>query len=320
MKKGNESEVMRLPDFFIVGAARSGTSSLDRYLSQHPEIYITPKKETHFFAHDLFPSRFTGPGDERLNQLLIRNEEQYAQLFAGVAGEKAIGETSAFYLCFPHTAERIVQAVPEAKIIMILREPVDRAYSAYMLLVRDGRETLGFEEGLSREAERKRQGFEPIWWYTELSLYYKQVRRYLEIFGKERVKVLLYTELFANLGQALQDIFAFLKVKEDVVIDTSVRYNVSGAPKSRRFYTPLNHFISNPSPLEKRIKSLIPLHLRRSWASKAISMLTRPVPLNPDIHAQLKKYFAEDVGKLEELLHRDLSCWQYREPGVAQKA
>ena len=103
-----------LPNFFIVGAARSGTTSLDRYLSQHPEIYITPRKETHFFAADLFPPCFKGPGDERLNRLLIRDEDQYAQLFAGATGAKAIGESSAFYLCFPGTAERIAQAVPDA--------------------------------------------------------------------------------------------------------------------------------------------------------------------------------------------------------------
>ncbi len=306
-----------LPNFFIIGAARSGTSSLDRYLSQHPEIYIAPKKETHFFARDLFPPRFTGPGDERLNQSLIRDEDQYVQLFASVAGEKAIGESSAFYLCYPQTAERIAQAVPDAKILMILREPVTRTYSAYMFLARDERETLGFDEGLKREEERKLQGFEPMWWYKELSLYYSQVNHYLQVFGTERVKVLLYDELYPNPGQALRDVFAFLGVKEDVAIDTSVRYNVSGAPKSRSLYTPLNHFIFNPSPLEKRIKALVPSHLRRAWASRAIGVLTRPVPLDPHIDAQLKEYFAEDVRKLEDLLHRDLSCWRYREPSVA---
>lgn len=308
-----------MPNFFIVGAARSGTTSLDRYLSQHPEIYVTPKKENHFFATDYFPSAFNGPGDERLNQLLIRDEDQYAQLFAGAAGAKAIGESSAFYLCFPSTAERIAQAVPAAKIIIVLREPVARAYSAYMFMVRDGRETLGFEEGLSLEEERKQKDFEPIWWYKELSLYYKQVKHYLDVFGTQQVKVLLYDELFANPGQVLRDVYTFLGVKEDVAIDTSVRYNLSGAPKSRRFYNLLDNFIYNPNPLEKHIKSLVPQHLRVAWASKAIGMFTRPVPITTQIHEQLKVHFAEDVSKLEDLLQRDLLCWQYREPSIAQK-
>jgi hypothetical protein len=311
--------VKPLPNFFIVGAARSGTSSLDRYLSQHPELYISPRKETHFFATDHFPPCFEGPGDERLNRRVIRDEDQYAQLFADATGAKAIGESSAFYLCFPGTAERIAQAVPDAKIMMILREPADRAYSAYIFLIRDGRESLGFVEGLRWEEERKQKGFEPMWWYKELSLYYRQVRHYLEVFGTQRVKVLLYEELFANPGQTLRDVFAFLGVKEEVVIDTSVRYNVAGVPKSRRLYTPLNHFIYNPSSMEKHIKSLIPMHLRVAWASKAIGMFTRHVPMDPQVHTQLKAYFAEDVEKLENLLHRDLLCWHFREPSIAQK-
>jgi len=312
--------VKTLPNFFIVSAARSGTSSLDRYLSQHPEIYITPRKETHFFARDYLPPRFMGTGGERLNRLLIRDEDQYAQLFVGATGAKAIGESSAFYLYFPGTAERIAQEVPDAKIIITLREPVARAYSAYMMLVRDGRETLRFEEGLSQEEERKQKGFEPIWWYKELSSYYKPIKHYLEVFGTQRVKVLLYDELFANPGQVLCDVFTFLGVKEDVVIDTSVRYNLSGVPKSRRLYTLLDNFIYNPSPLEKRIKSLVPLHLRMAWASKIIGMFTRPVPIDAQVRAEFKAYFAEDVSKLEDLLQRDLLCWQYREPSIAQKA
>jgi len=305
--------VKTLPNFFVVGAARSGTSSLDRYLSQHPEIYITPKKETHFFAHDLFPSYFKGPGDERLNQSLIREEGEYAQLFAGVAAEKAIGESSAFYLCLPGVAERIAQAVPDARIIMILREPAERAYSAYMLLVRDGRETLSFEEGLSREAERRQQGYEPMWWYKELSLYSSQVQRYLEVFGRERVKVLLYEEFYTHPEQSLREVFAFLGVREDVPINTSVRYNVSGAPKSRRLHTLLYKLIDNPNSLAKRVKPAL------AWKAMG-KFLLRPNPkMNPQTNAQLREYFAEDVTKLEDLLDRDFACWQYREPSITQK-
>src|SRR5579884_1857403 len=272
-----------MPNFFVVGAARSGTTSLDRYLSQHPEIFITPRKDAHFFAAEHFPR--TGPGDGVMNRKVMRDEEQYAHLFARVTAQKAIGESSAFYLCLPGTAERIAQALPSARILMILREPVDRTYSAYLLLRRDGRETLSFEEGLRQEAARKQQGFEPMWWYKELSLYTAQVQRYLEVFGSAQVKVLLYEEFYANPGQVLREVFAFLGVKEDVSIDTSLHYNVAGEVKSPRLYTFLTNFIYNPSPLEKRIKSLIPLHLRKKWASRATGMLTRPVPLEPHIHA-----------------------------------
>lgn len=309
-----------LPNFFIVGAARSGTTSLDLYLSQHPEIYITPHKETHFFARDFLPPAFNGPGDERMTRLLIRDEEQYMQLFAGAAGAKAVGEASAFYLCYPETAERIAQAIPAAKIIIILREPVDRTYSAHMFLTRDSRETLGFEEGLSREQERKANDFEPMWWYKELSQYYRQVKHYLEVFGKQQVKVLLYEDFFAHPQQVLRDLFAFLEVNEEVTIDTSVRYNVSGTPKSRTFYNRLRKFIFDPSPLEASLKSLVPANLRSTWASKLIGMSVARASIDPQMQAQLKAYFMEDVQQLEDVLERDLLCWRYREPGLVGKA
>src|ERR1700676_2967624 len=200
-----------MPNFFIVGAARSGTTSLHHYLRQHSEIYMAPNKETHYFSVNQFPSCFQGPGDDILNREIIRDEDQYSQLFANTGGKKAIGEASAFYLCFNGTAERIAHAVPDAKIIIILREPVARAYSAYMYLVRDGRETVRFEEGLRLEEERKQKDFEPMWWYKELSLYYKQVKRYLDVFGTQQVKVLLYDELFTNPKSVLRELFIFLE-------------------------------------------------------------------------------------------------------------
>lgn len=307
-----------LPNFFIVGAARCGTTSLNRYLSQHPEIFITPKKETHFFACGLFPSSFKGPGDERLNERVITDEAQYAQLFASVKGAKAVGEASVFYLCYPGTAEQIAHAVPNAKIIILLREPVERAYSAYTFLF--GRETVEFAEGLRREEERKQADFEPMWWYKEAGLYYHQVKHYLDIFGAEQVKVVLYDDLCANPEQTLRAIFSFLGVKEDVAINTSVRYNPAGVPKSRRLYLLLDHFIYHPSPLEKRIKSLVPHHLRLTWASKAIGMFTRSDSMDTRLYTQLKASFEEDVSKLEDLLQRDLRHWHHRELSIMQKS
>jgi len=302
-----------MPNFFIVGAARSGTTSLDRYLSQHPEIYMAPRKEVNFFTADHFPR--TGLGDDRINREVIRDKNQYTRLFAGVAEEKAIGESSVFYLCYPGTAERIAQTVPDAGIIMVLRDPADRAHSAYLHLLRNGREHLGFEEALCLEEERRQKGYEPMWWYKELGLYYEQVKRYLDVFGRRQVKVLLYDELFANPMQTLRDVFVFLGVKKDVVIDTSLHYNPGGIPKSRKLYTLLDKFIAEPGILEKRIKSLIPSRLRAVYANKAMSMLLRPIPMDPHVHAQLKAYFAQDVRKLGDLLQRDLCHWKYQHTG-----
>jgi hypothetical protein len=298
-----------MPNFFIVGAARSGTSSLVRYLGQHPEIYIPPWKEALFFAAESLPRCFAGPGDERLNRLIIRDPEQYARLFAAVREEKAIGESSVFYLCYPDAAERIARTITDPRIIVLLRNPVDRAYSAYMHLVRDGRETLTFAEGLDAEEERRRQNFEPIWWYKALGLYYGQVKHYLDVFGARRVHVVLYDDLCADPQRVLRDIFSFLGVREDIAVDTSIRYNVAGIPKSRWLYTILDNFIVDPSALGQRAKRLMPERLRATLANRLMNMILRRIPMEPQIRAQLRTWFAEDVAMLAELLHRDLSRW-----------
>ena len=303
-----------MPNFFIVGAARSGTTSLDQYFRQHPEIYMATHKETHYFAANQFPSSFKGPGDDRLNKNVIRDEAQYRQMFANSSGKKVIGESSAFYLSTTGTAARIAQAVPDAKIIIILREPSTRAYSSYMFLIRDGRETLRFADSLSLEEERKQKDFEPMWWFKELGLYYNQVKCYLDVFGADQVKVLLYDELLADPKSVLQDVFTFLGVKEDVAIDTSVRFNITGVPNSRRLYTLLDNFIHNSRPEVKLIKSLVPMQLRLAWGSKILGKILQPIPVDSQAHAQLKEYFAEDVRNLEDLLHRDLRGWHITRP------
>ena len=134
------------------------------------------------------------------------------------------------------------------------------------------------------------------------------------------MKVLLYDELSANPGQVLHDVFAFLGVKEDVAIDTSVRFNTAGVPKSRKLYTILDNFIYNPNPLEKRIKSLIPSQVRMEWASRITAMFLRPISMDSQLHSQLKASFAEDVGKLEDLLQRDLLSWRIASPATGKKS
>lgn len=307
-----------MPNFFIVGAARSGTTSLHRYLGQHPDIFVAQVKEPHFFAADQFPAYFTGPGDDRLNRRVCRDEGQYEQLFVRASDKPAVGESSAFYLCYPHAAERIARACSDPKIIILLRNPVDRAYSAYMYLVRDGRETLSFEDALSCERARKAQGFEPMWWHTELSLYYEQVKQYLEVFGVERTKVLLYDDLCSNPAELLQDVLRFLGLRDDISIDTSVRYNTAGVPRSRTLYALMDTFLAQPHALKKHIKTLLPSSLSTTWVTRAMNLLVEPVPMNPQLSAQLHSLFAQDVRKLEDLLSRDLQCWAHQEHGVDQ--
>lgn len=297
-----------LPNFFIAGAAKCGTSSLDRYLGQHPQIFIPPKKEAHYFSIPSFPIEFKGPGDDGMNRYTIREKEAYFELFTGAEGYQAVGESSVFYLYYPGTAERIHRENPDAKIIILLRNPVDRAFSAYMHLVRDEREGLSFEHGLEQEEKRKRMDFEPMWLYKELGLYANQVRHYFEVFGPNQVKVILFEEFIRDTEAMVAEVLEFLGVAPEFRVDTSLQLNESGKPKSRWVY----NFISKPNPVKEWVKPLVPKGIRERIGIKAKSMVLEKVAMKPETRTELQAYFAEDIAKLERLLNRDLSVWQKR--------
>ncbi|MBX5436088.1 MAG: sulfotransferase [Alicyclobacillaceae bacterium] len=292
------------PNFLIVGAAKSGTTSLDRYLDQHPEIYMAPRKETHYFAAPEMPEKFEGPGDEAFTANLIRDEAEYAAMFERVNQEKAIGESSVYYLYYPGCAERIARQV-DVKIIMVLRNPVERAYSAYMHLVRDGRETLDFAEALQQEAERNRKRYQPLWLYREVGQYAEQVERYLHVFGERNVKIVSYDEFNRETQRVLRDIFSFLGVDPDVKVDTSVRYNATGVPIGG-----LYDIATQSNWLTRLLKPLVPSSVRTKLRLKAKNMTMQRKPLDDEIRQWLRSQFQEEVRHLHEVVRRPVFKWR----------
>lgn len=296
------------PNFLIVGAAKCGTSSLDRYLSQHPEVFIPPKKEAHYYSTISFPERFRGPGDDGMNQYTIRDQHLYEDLFTGVRQEKAVGESSVFYLFYPGTAERIYADIPDAKIIIMLRNPIDRAFSAYMHLIRDEREHLDFGEALQNEERRKAMDYEPMWLYKELGLYSRQVKRYFDVFGESQVKTVIFEEFVKDPQSTLVDLLNFLDVDSSIPIDTSIQYNVSGKPKSRWIY----NFISKPNGVKELIKPFFPPGMRERLGIRAKSLILEKVSMDPVIRSELESFYADDIVQLENLLNHNLSIWRRR--------
>ena len=151
-----------LLDFAIVGAAKSGTRSLATYLSYHSGLCMASRKESHFYSAPYMPLPFAGPGDDGLNHTIVTKEAHYRELFRSAKPGQLLGEASAFYLYYPHTAAALRRAMPNGKIIVILRNPVERAFSAYMHLRRDGRETLSFGAALDQEKIRIQSHYEPL--------------------------------------------------------------------------------------------------------------------------------------------------------------
>jgi len=292
------------PDFLVIGAAKSGTSSLDRYLAQHPDIFMPRKKEAHYFSTPDFPERFAGPGDDGMTTETIRDESAYRALFADAKPGQRVGESSAFYLYYPGTANRIHSYNPDMKLLVVLRQPVSRAWSAYMHLVRDARETLPFAQSLELEPERKQRGFEPMWLYRELGLYSEQLERYFDVFPRNQVKVILFDEFTRDTPGVMADVFAFLDVR-DVPVDTGIHYNESGVPSSRAAY----NFVSKPHPLKELVKPFIPTQVRERLGNQLKSKMLKKVDMDAETRAELQAYFAPEVSRLRTLLGRELPGW-----------
>ena len=301
---------MTMPNFLLIGAAKSGTSSMYRYLDEHPEIYMSPNKEPNFFAYEGWQPDFCGPGDAEAttNKRSVVNLEAYQALFEGVSGEKAIGEASTFYLYIPETPKRIKHYIPDAKLIAILRHPVDRAYSFYLHLRRDGREgTKDFYQALQQEEKRKSKHWSPVWRYTEFGFYSVQLQRYFDTFDRHQLKIYLYEDLQKNPVALIQDICQFIGVNDSYVPNTSVRYNKSDrVQKSRLVY----NFSAKPNLLKDTLKPLIPEPLRKSiMEGIKKSNQDKPQPLDPELRQQLIPLFQDDILKLQDLIGRDLSHW-----------
>ncbi|PPS44230.1 sulfotransferase [Chroococcidiopsis sp. TS-821] len=294
---------MTMPNFLVIGAAKAGTTALYYYLKQHPQIYMSPEKEPKFFALEGDKLDFRGPGDrENICKSAITTIEAYRQLFKGVTNEIAIGEASPLYLYSPKAAQCIKKYIPNAKLIAILRNPIERAYSGYIMHVREGRETAkNFAEALQQEETRIQNNWG---WghYINVGFYYTQLKRYLELFDREQIRVYLYEDLKANPINLVQDIFRFLGIDDTFLPDTSLKYNVAGVPKNETIKAAIKNF----NAVKPAINFLLPDKVRHYVRSK---IFEKPPALPQDIRQNLIEVYRQDVLNLQNFLQRDLSHW-----------
>ena len=301
---------MPLPNFLIVGVPKSGSSSLYYYLSQHPEIYTSPIKEPDFFAFEEGENvKFDGPGDQQYyDKNLVNNLAAYKALFDGVSNQKAIGEASIIYLYSPKAPDRIKQLIPNVKLIVILRNPIDRALSSFAHLRREGREPLAdFSAALKEEENRIEAKWEHLWHYTRVGFYYTQLKRYFTTFPADQIAVYLFDEFKAQPLEITQKIFQFLNVDRNFIPDTSLKRNVSGRPKSRTLHT----FLKRPSRLKATLRPLFPANLRKSLWMKMMQKNIVPgkARLPEETRKHLTELYRDEIVNLQSLIQRDLSKW-----------
>ena len=303
---------MTMPNFLIIGVPKAGTTSLYNYLRQHPQIYMPPEpyKEPHFFAFEGEKLDFRRPGDEEpwLHQYTITDLEAYQKLFQDVKDEVSIGEASILYLYLPKASKTIKHYIPNAKLIAILRHPVERAFSHFVHARRYGREWLtDFSQALQEEEKRIAQGYAPTWHYQQIGLYSEQLKRYFDIFEPSQIKVYLYNDWKSNPISFIQDIFRFLGVDDTFTPDMSRKHLV---PDIVHKNNTLYNFLTNENPIKAALRKIIPAKLRQPMAAQVYrSNATQAPKLTPELRKQWAPLFREDIKQLEEFIQRDLSQW-----------
>jgi len=293
----------RLPNLVVAGAPKCGTTSLYHYLKQHPEVYLPARKELHYFTREHLARDTAGPGDTVVLRHLCKDRAAYEAEFAGARGEKVLGDISPSYFDFAEVAPAMRRELEDARIVILLRDPVAKAFSQYMHLVRDGRETLCFYDALQAEAERTGRHWSMIWRYAASSLYADRLRHYLDSFGDRRVRIHLFEEFVAQPQSLLEDLWRFLGVDPTVRPDTSRVFNVSSRPRSRALAT----LVSKRSPLAAVARAVVPPGIR-SRITESVRRLNAGRKGEVDQRSRdfLRERFAADVRETEAILGRRL--------------
>lgn len=229
---------MPLPQFFIIGAPKAGTTALHAALATHPQLYLSPVKEPKYFLCDgAAPKGQAGPGDAHSAREWIWRRDRYEALFDAARPDQVRGESTPFYLYDIAAQERIRATVPDARLIAVVRDPVDRAYSNWMHLWSDGLETESdFVAAVRAEPRRVARGWAPFWHYRGLGRYGEQLSRLLEIFPRDQVHVLRYRELVDEPKETLDAVTTFLGVEPGLtamVPPENVRPYVRPSTRSR---------------------------------------------------------------------------------------
>ena len=293
------------PNFLLVGAAKSGTTSLFNYLTQHSDIYIPEVKECRFFSQ--LPKNYKGLGAEFFPNSGITDERVYFKLFCEHE-DKVCGDMSNDYLYYYEKSIKNIKKYlgNEIKIVIVLRNPIDRAYSNYMHHIRDGWENISFEQALDDENKRIEENWGWSYHYVKTGMYYYQVKAYLDNF--RQTKIYFFEELKFK-DSLLKDLYAFLEVRFTKELKDNKEYNVSGYPRNKL----VHNFLNKDNAIKKIIKPVVNSILPKGSIQKVVSNIQnknlKKVSMKNDTRERLKNVFEDDIKKLSNLIEMDLSHW-----------
>lgn len=285
---------MPFPNFLIIGAPKAGTTGLYKTLRQHPQIFLSQVKEPNFFMQPEFYNK-------------INNKEDYLALFANAKPQHlAVGEASVLYLGDEEAARNIYQAIPDVRMVAVLRQPAERIYSHYIMYLRLKREPLtDFSTVVDimtgvKDLQTRNNAI-----YLRESLYAANLKRYLALFPRKQFFISLYDDWRKSPQQVLSGLYSFLNVNPDIDLP-AIRDNKGGLPLFPDFF----YFLNTPNPVKTIFRKFFPLRLgKKIIDSTSQLMLVKAPPMNPDLRMHLTQFFRADILELQDLLDRDLSSW-----------
>lgn len=295
------------PIFFVVGAQKAGTTTIYALMRQHVDLFLPDLKESHFFSLPSPEHHYKDTAADRMNKTAIRSQQSYAALFED-SGTRVCGEVCPTYLYPDFVAERISNSIPNAKIIIMLRNPIDRTFSAYRHMKSRGAETaLSFDEALALEPEHIKAGWQGMAHYTNASLYYSQVKRYYEHFPASNIHIVKFEEFvkdpIAETNRALE----FLGVSPLPEAATIRQTNKTHVVES----TFLKNALANKRYGIQTLRKLVPGRYRgqiKEWLLGKLA--TKPEQISPSTRNRLRNFFNRDIEKLEELTNFSFSDWK----------
>ena len=308
---------MNNPNFFVLGAAKCATTSLYMYLDNHPQIYMSPVKEPNFFACENQQLDYQGLGYEKnIKSQTITDYSSYLSLFQSVRQEKAIGEASWSSLYYPQASKRIKHYFPDAKFIVILRNPIERAFSHHQYLLQHHRENIkSFSQAIALENERIQQKYWADWHYIKLGFYSNQLKKYFSIFEREQFKIIYFERFKSNRIATLKEIFDFLNVDNIAIEDSKLvqkKHNQTMLPR----ISFVNSFIERANyngRLQYILKKTIPKQWHNTLKKQGDRIynlnLYKPV-LSKAMRQHLKEIYLNEIQALENLLGSSLEHWK----------
>jgi hypothetical protein len=291
---------MTLPNFIVIGTAKGGTTALYWYLAEHPDVFMSPVKETNYFAYGLDAEGRMLYGDPEHHAFPVKTLEEYTQLFAAAGAARAVGEASPIYLECPQAAQRIHALLPAVRIVCSLRHPVDRAYSDYVMYLRH----RGLRLDPRRDLTPSAAWADPESHWMRIGRYSEQLARYFDLFPREQIHVFLFDDLKRSPLPVVQDVYRFVGVDPAFVPDLGTPHAPGGLPASQ-----VMEQVFTSRTMQSAIKPWLPVRAA-NWVRRLRRWNLRPATeMSSELRQQLTRYFHDDIGRTSQLLGRSLDHW-----------